>query len=52
VEYFLIVQDECREWDINEVIFSKAMWPMYQPMLRADFTFFDQYDFAHEVLNG
>lgn len=21
---------EVREWDVNEVVFSKAMWPMYQ----------------------
>eukprot|EP00873_Tetraselmis_striata_P042069 jgi/Tetstr1/462333/TSEL_007339.t1 len=35
-------KDECREWDINSVIFSEGMWPMYQPILRADFTLFDQ----------
>lgn len=36
-------KDECREWDISEVVFSAAMWPMYQPLLRADFTMFDEY---------
>jgi medium-chain acyl-[acyl-carrier-protein] hydrolase len=36
-------KDECREWDISEVVFSEAMWGMYQPLLRADFTMFDEY---------
>lgn len=36
-------KEECREWDISEVVFSPAMWPMYQPLLRADFTMFDEY---------
>ena len=36
-------KEECREWDISEVVFSAAMWGMYQPLLRADFTMFDEY---------
>jgi len=36
-------KEECRAWDISEVVFSAAMWPMYQPLLRADFTMFDEY---------
>lgn len=38
---------ECRGWDISEVVFSAAMWPTYQPLLRADFTLFDEYVFTH-----
>jgi hypothetical protein len=37
------VQDECRGWDISEVVFTAAMWPTYQPLLRDDFTVFDEY---------
>jgi surfactin synthase thioesterase subunit len=39
----LLLQDECRGWDISDVVFSAAMWGMYQPMLRADFKLFDEY---------
>ena len=38
------MQDECREWDISEVVFSPTMWPTYEPLLRADFTLFDEYE--------
>jgi len=38
--------EECRGWDISEVVFSAAMWPTYQPLLRADFTLFDEYEFG------
>lgn len=37
---------ECRDWDTNEVIFSKAVWPGLEPLMRADFTIFDQYKFT------
>ena len=40
----LYPQDECRAWDINEVVFSPDLWRMYQPMLRADFRIFDEYE--------
>jgi hypothetical protein len=36
-------QDEMRGWDISEVVFTPAMWPIYQPLLRADCTLFDSY---------
>lgn len=39
--------NECRGWDISEVVFSPAMWPTYQPLLRADFTIFDEYEYRH-----
>ncbi|GAB4813687.1 hypothetical protein N2152v2_000733 [Parachlorella kessleri] len=41
-------KDECREWDVNEIVFSNAMWGMYQPIMRADFTIFDEYCFTHQ----
>jgi hypothetical protein len=37
-------QEECRAWDISSVVFSAGMWDMYQPMLRADFRLFDEYE--------
>jgi hypothetical protein len=39
----VLLQDECRGWDISDVVFSAGMWGMYQPMLRADFKLFDEY---------
>lgn len=41
------MQEECREWDVNEVVFSAALWPTYHALMRADFTLFDEYDFTH-----
>ena len=43
-------QDECRGWDINELVFSSGMWPTYQPLLRADFTIFDEYQHSTGAL--
>ena len=40
-------QDECRGWDVNEIVFSPAMWPVYHSLMRADFTLFDEYDHKH-----
>lgn len=37
------LQEECRGWDINETVFSPGMWELYQPLLRADFSLFDEY---------
>ena len=48
VKYYIgSLQEECRSWDVNEVIFSQAMWPVYQPLMRADFTLFDEYEYQH-----
>ena len=33
---------------MNELVFSEAMWGIYQPLMRADFQLFDQYTFQHE----
>eukprot|EP00887_Chlorella_sp_A99_P001583 scaffold8.g1583.t1 len=37
-------KDECRGWDVNELVFTAAMWPAYHPLLRADFRLFDEYE--------
>lgn len=39
--------DEARGWDVNEVVFSKDMFGMYGPIMRADFTLFDEYEYGH-----
>ena len=44
-------KDECRGWDIAEVVFSPAMWPVYHQLLRADFTMFDEYEYIYDA-NG
>ena len=41
------LQEECRGWDVNEVVFGPAMWPTYQSLMRADFTLFDEYEYQH-----
>ncbi|EFN56084.1 hypothetical protein CHLNCDRAFT_145599 [Chlorella variabilis] len=40
-------KDECRGWDVNELVFSPALWGTYQPLMRADFTLFDEYTHRH-----
>ena len=40
-------QDECRGWDVNEIVFGPAMWPTYHSLMRADFTLFDEYQYHH-----
>ena len=32
---------------MNEIVFSAAMWGTYQPLMRADFRLFDEYEFSH-----
>ena len=41
------LQEECRGWDVNELVFGPAMWPTYHSLMRADFTLFDEYKFQH-----
>ncbi len=41
------LQEECRGWDVNEVVFGPAMWPTYHSLMRADFTLFDEYKYQH-----
>ena len=38
-------KQECRDWDTNEIIFSVNLWPGLEPLMRADFTIFDQYEY-------
>lgn len=40
---------ECRAWNINEIVFSDAMWKVYEPLLRADFRCFNDYPVASEA---
>ncbi|KAK9813306.1 hypothetical protein WJX72_012248 [[Myrmecia] bisecta] len=40
-------KEECRGWDVNEVVFSAGLWPTYHSMMRADFTLFDAYEYQH-----
>lgn len=42
------MQEECQGWDVNEVVFSPALWGTYHALMRADFTLFDEYAYAHE----
>ena len=39
-------KDECRTWDINEVIFQPSMWAVYKGLLQDDFNLFDEYSYA------
>jgi hypothetical protein len=41
------LQEECRGWDVNEIVFSAAMWGTYHQLMRSDFTLFDEYQFMH-----
>ena len=36
-------QDECRRWDVQEVVFT-GIWKIYHPLMRADFCLFDSYE--------
>lgn len=42
------LQAECRLWDVNELIFRPDMWQTFSPMMRADFSLFDEYTFEPE----
>ena len=42
------MQDECRGWDINGIVFTPALWGTYQHLMRSDFQLFDSYKFQHE----
>mmetsp|Transcript_30864 Transcript_30864/g.67601 ORF Transcript_30864/g.67601 Transcript_30864/m.67601 type:complete len:345 (-) Transcript_30864:494-1528(-) len=39
-------KDECRGWDVNEIVFVPQNWEAYAPMMRDDFTLFDEYQFS------
>ncbi|PSC76020.1 alpha beta-hydrolase [Micractinium conductrix] len=40
-------KDECRSWDVNEIVFSAALWGTYHDLMRADFTLFDEFEHTH-----
>jgi hypothetical protein len=42
------LQDECRSWDVNDIVFSPALWPTYHHLMRSDFQLFDEYVYEHE----
>jgi len=42
------LQAECRLWDVNEVVFRPDVWPTFEPLLRADFSLYDQYTHGPE----
>lgn len=42
------LQAECKLWDVNEAVFHPSVWPTFEPLLRADFTLFDQYNHGPE----
>jgi surfactin synthase thioesterase subunit len=39
-------QEECRGWNVNEIIFEEPNWKQYSGMMRDDFTLFDSYSFT------
>lgn len=38
--------DEARAWDVNEIVFQPGNWKTFSPMMRDDFTLFDEYTFT------
>lgn len=38
--------DECRGWDVNEIVFQASNWKTFSPMMRDDFTLFDSYEYV------
>jgi pimeloyl-ACP methyl ester carboxylesterase len=38
-------KDECRAWGMDEAAFGEKIWPVFEPLLRADFTLFDEYEY-------
>ncbi len=42
------LQAECKLWDVNEAVFHPSVWLTFEPLLRADFTLFDQYTHGPE----
>ena len=42
------LQEECKLWDVNQVVLREDVWATFEPLLRADFSLFDQYKHAEE----
>ncbi|PNH10334.1 Linear gramicidin dehydrogenase LgrE [Tetrabaena socialis] len=45
-------KDEMRGWDVNEVVFTPGVWELYEPVLRADNTVFDEYNLQRADVGG
>lgn len=39
---------ECKQWDVNPLVFNETMWRTFGPIMRADFRLFDEYQYARE----
>jgi len=39
-------KEECRGWDVNEIIFQESNWKAFNGMMRDDFTLFDSYTYT------
>ena len=37
-------KDECRAWGVDEAVFAENAWRAFEPLLRADFALFDEYE--------
>ena len=38
--------EECRGWNVNEVVFTESNWKTFGGMMRDDFTLFDSYEYT------
>ena len=41
-------KEECRAWGMDEAAFGENAWRVFEPLLRADFTLFDEYEYEYE----
>lgn len=41
-------KEECRAWGMDEAAFGENTWRVFEPLLRADFTLFDEYEYEYE----
>jgi len=39
-------KEECKGWDVNEIVFVDANWKTFGGMMRDDFTLFDEYTYT------
>ena len=38
--------EEGRGWNVNEIVFQASNWKTFSPMMRDDFTLFDEYTYT------
>ena len=41
-------KEECRAWGMDEAAFGENAWRVFEPLLRADFKLFDEYEYEYE----